>query len=113
MLHLQEDEFCVLNPESEPGRKGHAALIAAGTGLGEAFLYWDGRRYHPMASEGGHADFAPQSDEEIALLKYLRTQIGHVSYERILSGPGLVVLYTLLRTPATAGSRPGCGERFE
>jgi glucokinase len=97
MLHLQENEFCVLNPDSDPSRKGHAALIAAGTGLGEAFLYWDGLRYHPMASEGGHADFAPQSDEEIEILKYLRTQIGHVSYERILSGPGLFSLYKFLR----------------
>jgi glucokinase len=97
MLHLQQEEFCVLNPESDPGRKGHAVLIAAGTGLGEALLYWDGLRYHPMASEGGHADFAPQSDEEIALLKYLRTQIGHVSYERILSGPGLFAIYRFLR----------------
>ena len=96
MLHLQEDEFCVLNPDSDPNRKGHAALIAAGTGLGEAILYWDGLRYHPMASEGGHGDFAPQSDEEIEILKYLRTQIGHVSYERILSGPGLFALYRFL-----------------
>jgi len=113
MLHLQEDEFCVLNPDSDPNRKGHAALIAAGTGLGEAILYWDGLRYHPMASEGGHADFAPQSDEEIEILKYLRTQIGHVSYERILSGPGLFALYRFLRDTGYADEPAWLREKIQ
>src|SRR5438128_11819397 len=85
-------------------------MIAAGTGLGEAILYWDGLRYHPMASEGGHADFAPQSDEEIALLKYLRAQIGHGSYGRILSGPGWFALYTFLRGSGYAAEPAWCRE---
>ena len=56
MLFLQPDELCVLNAGAQPARQGHVAVIAAGTGLGEGMLYWDGTRHHPMASEGGHAD---------------------------------------------------------
>jgi glucokinase len=98
MLFLRPDELCVLNPGVPSGRRGNIAIVAAGTGLGEAMLYWDGRRHHPMASEGGHADFAPRTDQEIELLKYLRSKFGdHVSYERILSGPGLHNIYKFLR----------------
>ena len=113
MLQLKDDEFCVLNPDAVPGRKGHAALVAAGTGLGEAILYWDGARYHPMASEGGHADFAPQSDEEVELLKYLRARMGHVSYERILSGPGLFSLYKFLRDTGYADEPAWLREKLQ
>ncbi len=97
MLHLHADETCPLNPESLPRRKGNVAVIAAGTGLGEAMLYWDGRQHHPLASEGGHADFAPQTDEEIDLFRWLRAKYGHVSYERILSGPGFHNVFCFLR----------------
>src|SRR2546425_1343057 len=72
-------------------------LIAAGTGLGEALILWDGLRHHVVASEGGHADFAPRSDCETELLGYLRREFGHVSYERVLSGPGLFNIYRFLR----------------
>jgi glucokinase len=78
----------------------HAAIavIAPGTGLGEALLVSDGVRYRALASEGGHADFAPTTDEEIDLLKFLRAKHGgHVSYERVLSGNGLGVLYDFVR----------------
>jgi len=77
--------------------EGNAALIAAGTGLGEAGLYWDGARHRPFPCEGGHADFAPRNDMEIALLQYLLKKIGRVSYERVLSGPGLKNIYDFLR----------------
>jgi glucokinase len=98
MLHLSAEEMCVLNPGSHPARKGHAAVIAAGTGLGEAILCWDGQRYHPIASEGGHVDFAPRTDQEIDLLRYLRAKInGRVSIERVLSGPGFYDMYCFLR----------------
>src|SRR5262245_17131582 len=98
MLHLSVDELCVLNRASQPGRRGHAAVISAGTGLGEAIVCWDGQRYIPMASEGGHADFAPRSDQEIELLRYLREKVGgRVSFERVLSGPGFYDLYCFLR----------------
>ena len=98
MLHLQPDELCELNRGAEPRRQGNVAVIAAGTGLGEAMLVWDGERHHGVASEGGHADFAPRNDEEIELLKYLRDKCGgHVSYERVLSGPGFFNVYSFLR----------------
>ena len=77
--------------------EGNAALIAAGTGLGEAGLYWDGSRRHAFACEGGHSDFAPRNDLEIELLRYLRNKYGRVSYERVLSGPGLQNIYQFLR----------------
>jgi glucokinase len=113
MLHLSPDELCVLNPGSRPGRRGHAAVIAAGTGLGEALLYWDGQRYHPMASEGGHADFAPRTDQEIELLRYLRSRSdGHVSYERVLSGPGFYNVYGFLRDSGYAPEPPWLAEKL-
>lgn len=83
--------------QGEPGAHGNAAVIAAGTGLGEAGLYWDGQRYHPYATEGGHASFCPQDDLEMELLRYLQKCHGHVSWERIVSGMGLVDLYGFLR----------------
>lgn len=76
---------------------GHQAVIAAGTGLGEAGLFWDGQRHRPYASEGGHTSFAPRSDLEMALLTHLTEEFGHVSYERVLSGPGLFNIYRFLR----------------
>jgi glucokinase len=76
---------------------GNQAVIAAGTGLGEAGLYWDGSRHHVFASEGGHCDFAPLDDLQVELFQYLRSRFDHVSYERVLSGPGLVNVFEFLR----------------
>jgi glucokinase len=76
---------------------GNAAIISAGTGLGEAGLYWDGRTHHPFGSEGGHATFAPGDALEAELLQWLSSQLGHVSWERLVSGPGLVNVYRFLR----------------
>jgi glucokinase len=96
--YLAPHELEVLNRGALPKRKGNIAVIAAGTGLGEAFLCWDGSQHHPMASEGGHADFAPRNDREVDLLRYLQKQFGrHVSYERVLSGPGIHNIYCFLR----------------
>jgi glucokinase len=97
LLCLRPDEFTVLNRGTPPAGKSAMVLIAAGTGLGEAMLYWNGHRYQPRPSEGGHADFAPNSDQEIELLRYLRGSYVHVSYERVLSGPGLHAIYEFLR----------------
>lgn len=97
MLFLGVHERAILNP-GKADAKGNIAVIAAGTGLGEAILYWDGHQHQPIASEGGHCDFAPRNDREIELLQYLRKRLnGHVSYERILSGPGLLSVYQFLR----------------
>ncbi|HEX5647179.1 MAG TPA: glucokinase [Nitrospira sp.] len=97
VLWLRPDELDVLNPGHPPKKRQALALIAAGTGLGEAILFWDGKSYRPMPSEGGHSDFAPNNDQEIDLLRYLRGQYLHVSYERVLSGPGLHAIYEYLR----------------
>ncbi|HEY1270968.1 MAG TPA: glucokinase [Terriglobales bacterium] len=83
--------------EGSPDALGNQAVVAAGTGLGEAGLFWDGRQHQAFACEGGHADFAPRSDLEIELLQYLMAKFGRVSYERVLSGPGLINIYNFLR----------------
>lgn len=94
---LSPGDFLVLNADVR-GAAGNAAIIAAGTGLGEAGMYFDGQCHHPFACEGGHADFAPNSDLETELLAYLRRNLGpHVSWERVVSGPGLVNIYEFLR----------------
>lgn len=92
---LQSDEIASLH-EGVAGSRGNACLIAAGTGLGEAGLYYDGSDYQPFASEGGHCDFSPSSELEIALLKHLQQQHEHVSWERLVSGMGLVNIVDFL-----------------
>jgi len=102
----------------DPPRERRAlALVAAGTGLGVAVMSWNGERYKVAPSEGGHCDFAPQDTVEDALLVWLRAKFGgHVSYERILSGPGMVNLYRFLREyrgiaePAWLTDRIGDGD---
>jgi glucokinase len=93
---LSDADFLTLNP-GRPNARGNAAVIAAGTGLGEAGLYWDGEKHHPFACEGGHADFAPSNEFQIALLEYLMSRFDHVSWERVLSGSGIYNLYQFLR----------------
>src|SRR6185295_13919622 len=78
---------------------GNIALVAAGTGLGEAALFWNGESYDVIASEGGHADFAPRNELEMDLLRHLlQTKKKRISYERVLSGPGLVNIYDFLKS---------------
>jgi glucokinase len=96
MLTLEEKEFEVLNAGA-PNAVGNAAVISAGTGLGEAGAYWDGKRYHPFACEGGHSDFAPRNELEIDLLRYLIAKFGRASCERVVSGPGLRNIFDFLR----------------
>jgi len=93
---LTSEDLHTLHPaEPEPG--GAIAVIAPGTGLGEAYLTWDGSRYLPHASEGGHTDFAPVNDLEIGLLRYLLERFEHASYERVCSGKGIPNIYAYLR----------------
>ena len=99
---LGDADLVPLNQVSGPVI-GNQAVIAPGTGLGEAGMFWDGTRHHVFACEGGHTDFAPRGDLQIELLKFLTARFGHVSYERILSGPGLVNVYEFLRDT-------GCGK---
>ena len=113
MLHLEPHELAALNEGQTPRRHGNIAVIAAGTGLGEAILIWDGTRYIPVASEGGHADFAPRTDQELELQRYLRGKFGgHVSYERVLTGPGIHNIYTFLRDTGYAPESPWLAERL-
>ncbi len=91
---LKKEELFVL--QQGTAQKGNQALIAAGTGLGEAGLYWDGKIHRPFACEGGHTDFAPRNEMEIELFLFLKKKFGHVSYERVVSGPGLHSLYQFL-----------------
>jgi len=96
MLHLPDSDLLELNPNAQQ-QTGNIAVIAAGTGLGEAILYWDGSRFQPMATEGGHCDFAPQTEQQDALLVYLRSKyLGHVSCERLISGMGFGNIYDFL-----------------
>lgn len=93
---LGAEDLLILQPGA-PGADGNVAVIAAGTGLGEAGMFWDGSRHHPYATEGGHTSFSPQTDLEFALLRHLQSRYAHVSWERVVSGMGLVDLHDFLR----------------
>ncbi len=95
VLVLEPEEIEMI--QGEPQETGTKVLVAPGTGLGEAMLYWDGERHHAVPSEGGHASFAPTSDLAIELLRYLRSSFLHVSFDRVLSGKGLHAIYEFLR----------------
>jgi glucokinase len=88
MLNSLTEDLIELNPHAK-NKHGNIAVIAAGTGLGQAILYWDGQQHHPIATEGGHSDFAAQTKQQDQLLNYLRKRFNsHVSWERVLSGDG-------------------------
>ncbi len=96
VLHLDSQDLYVLNKgQAIPG--GAIAIIAPGTGLGEAFLTWDDSRYKAHTSEGGHADFAPTNTFQVELLRYLMVRFPHVSFERLCSGKGLPNIYDYLK----------------
>ncbi len=93
---LSYDKLFQLHPGS--GKKvGNRAVVSPGTGLGEAGLYWDGRRHHPFAGEGGHCEFGPRNQLQIDLCRYIYHKFGHASYERVLSGPGLYNIYLFFK----------------
>ncbi len=93
--HLTPGEYCVLNP-GKPEHGGTRALLAAGTGLGQSILVWDGARYRVVPSEGGHSDFAPHTEQQIELLRYMRRRYPQVSWELILSGRGFRTIHEFL-----------------
>jgi glucokinase len=97
IAELTPDQILVLS-KGDPAAEGNRGLIAAGTGLGEAILVWNGHTYLPMASEGGHSDFAARNEEEVGLLRYLQKTLGgRVSAERVISGIGLANVYAYCR----------------
>jgi len=93
---LGANDLMILHKGTRHDPSGNAAVIAAGTGLGEAGLFWDGKAFCPFATEGGHASFSPGNELEVELLKHLQQSHAHVSWERIVSGPGLVCLHEFL-----------------
>ncbi len=95
VLALPREAFVTLQ-EGQEEEHGTIAVIGAGTGIGEAFLFWDGRRYRANPTEGGHAGFAPQGDLQRDMLAYLEKSFQPVSVERAVSGPGLVRIYRFL-----------------
>ncbi|MEA3641262.1 MAG: glucokinase [Lamprobacter sp.] len=92
---LTADELAVLQPGAT-GAVGNACVVAAGTGLGEAGMFWDGVKHRAFATEGGHTDFAPTDDREFALLNHLQKRVGRVSWERVVSGMGIGNIYEFL-----------------
>jgi len=109
---LESDDLHTLNEgESAPG--GAIAVVAPGTGLGEAFLTWNGSCYQAHPSEGGHTDFAPSNPLEIELLRYLLARFDHVSYERVCSGLGLPNIYAYLKGSSYVDEPAWLAEQLE
>ncbi|MFM8764014.1 MAG: glucokinase [Spartobacteria bacterium] len=112
IAHLKASDFAVVQ-KGAPNAKGNRCVVSPGTGLGQAGLYWDGRKHHVWACEGGHADFAPRNDLEIALLQYLIKQFGHVSAERVASGMGIENIYKFLRDTGRGTELPAVAEKMK
>lgn len=119
--HLMPEDLYVLHEGKPPGHNGSKGsessestigVLAPGTGLGQAFVYTKAGQCHIMASEGGHADFAPTNEIEVKLFQYLRSKHDHVSYDRILSGPGLNSIYTFLKDTGFAPEPQELGKRL-
>ncbi len=109
---LEEKDVFVLNQGTEQ-KNGTRCLLSAGTGLGESIIFWDGKGYRPSPSEGGHTDFASRNKIEIDLLNYLINKYGRISYERILSGPGLLNIYSFFKDTAYQNTPPWLLERLK
>ncbi len=109
---LGTEDLLVLQ-QGKADAHGNAAVIAAGTGLGEAGLFWNGNQYHPYATEGGHTSFSPQNDLEMDLLRYLQRLYGHVSWERVVSGMGLLDLHNFLRSYRKSVLPPWLAEEMQ
>ena len=93
-----DDEFMVTMRNGNPSIGGHIAILAPGTGLGEACLFWDGKYLRPMPSEGGHSEFAPRTDVEFELVKFLQKTYGEIIvWEGLVSGPAIYKIYEFLR----------------
>jgi glucokinase len=112
VAELSADQIYTLS-EGDASQIGNRALMAAGTGLGEALLIWNGRIHTPYPSEGGHADYAPRNEDEIDLLRFLKQRYnGRISYERVISGMGLTSIYEFLRDVRGMEESPKVAERI-
>lgn len=112
IAHLPATDFAVVQ-RGAPHAAGNRCVVSPGTGLGEAGLFWDGHRHHVWACEGGHADFAPRNELEIALLEHLIKQFGHVSSERVVSGMGIENIYKFLRDTGRGTELPAVAEAMK
>lgn len=112
IAHLPASDFALVQRGS-PNATGNRCVVSPGTGLGQAGLFWDGHKHHVWACEGGHADFAPRNDLEIALLEYLIKQFGHVSAERVASGMGIENIYKFLRDTGRGTELPAVAEAMK
>ena len=110
--HLKPEDFAMIQ-KGAPDAAGNRSVVSPGTGLGEAGIFWDGRRHHVWACEGGHADFAPRNELEIALLEHLMKQFGHVSVERVASGMGIENIYKFLRDTGRGKELPAAAEEMK
>lgn len=108
---LQEKDFYTIYPGTPS--KGNAAVISPGTGLGEAGMYWDGNFYHPYSTEGGHCNFAPTNELDVALWQFLHAKFGHVSWERLVSGQGIVNIFDFLTVSRHLDISPELTARFQ
>jgi glucokinase len=112
VAELTPDQIYTL-AEGDSSQVGNRALIAAGTGLGEGLLIWDGHAHIPYPCEGGHADFAPRNEDEIDLLRFLKQKYsGRVSFERVISGQGITNIYEFLRDVRGLEETPAIAERM-
>ncbi len=109
--YLEADDLHTLNA-GHVVKDGAIAVVAPGTGLGEAFLTWEGKRYRAHMSEGGHADFAPADALQLELLQYLQMRYKHVSFERVCSGRGLPNIYAFLKEAGHAAEPPWLAEQL-
>ena len=109
---LSDDDLAVLQPGAA-NAAGNACVVAAGTGLGEAGLFWDGQRHHAFASEGGHTDFAAVDAREQALLAEFQDRYGHVSWERVVSGQGIADIYRFLAARQGGAHPPAIAEALD
>lgn len=109
---LKQEDFVTIQ-EGDPLAMGNRCVVSPGTGLGQAGLYWDGIRHRVWASEGGHSDFAPRNDLEIALLQHLIKRYGHVSAERVVSGMGIENIYEFLRDTGRGRELPAVAREMQ
>ncbi len=109
---LRPSDFAVIQ-DGDPQAVGNRCVVSPGTGLGEAGLFWDGKKHLVWACEGGHTDFAPRSEVENGLLEYLQKHYGHVSVERIVSGMGILNIYNFLRDSGRGKELPQVKEAMQ
>jgi glucokinase len=112
IAHLPATDFALVQ-RGATNATGNRCVVSPGTGLGQAGLFWDGHKHHVWACEGGHTDFAPRNDLEIALLEYLIKQYGHVSAERVASGMGIENIYKFLRDTDRGTELPAVAEALK